>query len=157
MSDPQKLEEVKAAKAKYDETVAKVLTKIPERRADFVNTSGIAHRPGLHPSRHGGFRLSAAIGDAGPISLHPGGAAHRLPRAALDHAAIRRIWLRRKKPIGAITICCSRARPDSRWPSTCRRSWATTPTMAWRKARWGSAAHPSRRLRIWRFCSAASR
>ncbi|MGA7576609.1 MAG: methylmalonyl-CoA mutase family protein [Desulfobaccales bacterium] len=41
MSDPQKLAEVKAAKAKYDETVAKVLTKIPERRADFVNTSGI--------------------------------------------------------------------------------------------------------------------
>ncbi|MGO9395370.1 MAG: methylmalonyl-CoA mutase [Desulfobaccales bacterium] len=41
MSDPQKLEEVKAAKAKYDETVAKVLTKTPERKADFVNTSGI--------------------------------------------------------------------------------------------------------------------
>jgi len=41
MSDPQKLEEVKAAKAKYDETVAKVLTKIQERQADFVNTSGI--------------------------------------------------------------------------------------------------------------------
>ena len=41
MCDPQKLEEVKAAKAKYDETVAKVLTKIPERKAEFVNTSGI--------------------------------------------------------------------------------------------------------------------
>ncbi|MGP8050333.1 MAG: methylmalonyl-CoA mutase [Desulfobaccales bacterium] len=41
MSDPQKLEEIKAAKAKYDETVAKVLTKIPERKAEFVNTSGI--------------------------------------------------------------------------------------------------------------------
>ena len=41
MSDPQKLEEVKAAKAKYDETVAKVLTKMPERKAEFVNTSGI--------------------------------------------------------------------------------------------------------------------
>ncbi len=41
MGDPQKLEEVKAAKAKYDETVAKVLTKTPERKADFVNTSGI--------------------------------------------------------------------------------------------------------------------
>jgi methylmalonyl-CoA mutase N-terminal domain/subunit len=41
MCDPQKLEEVKAAKAKYDETVAKVLTKIPERKTEFVNTSGI--------------------------------------------------------------------------------------------------------------------
>lgn len=41
MCDPHKLEEVKAAKAKYDETVAKVLTKMPERKAEFVNTSGI--------------------------------------------------------------------------------------------------------------------
>src|SRR5208337_3208619 len=41
MCDPQKLAEIKAAKAKYDETVAKVLTKIPERQAEFVNTSGI--------------------------------------------------------------------------------------------------------------------
>ncbi len=42
MCDPHKLEEVKAAKAKYDETVAKVLTKMPERKAEFVNTSGIS-------------------------------------------------------------------------------------------------------------------
>jgi methylmalonyl-CoA mutase, N-terminal domain len=41
MCDPHKLEEVKAAKTKYDETVAKVLTKMPERKAEFVNTSGI--------------------------------------------------------------------------------------------------------------------
>jgi len=41
MSDPQKMEALKAAKAKYDDTVAKVLKKMPERRADFVNTSGI--------------------------------------------------------------------------------------------------------------------
>ena len=41
MSDPKKLAEIKASKAKYDENVAKVLQKMPERRADFVNTSGI--------------------------------------------------------------------------------------------------------------------
>jgi methylmalonyl-CoA mutase N-terminal domain/subunit len=42
MDDPQKLQE---AKAKYDAQVDKVLKKIPERRADFVNTSGIpVHR-----------------------------------------------------------------------------------------------------------------
>jgi methylmalonyl-CoA mutase N-terminal domain/subunit len=41
MCDPKKLAEIKASKAKYDETVAKVLKKIPERRAEFVNTSGI--------------------------------------------------------------------------------------------------------------------
>jgi methylmalonyl-CoA mutase N-terminal domain/subunit len=38
MDDPQKLLE---AKAKYDAQVDKVLKKIPERKADFVNTSGI--------------------------------------------------------------------------------------------------------------------
>jgi methylmalonyl-CoA mutase N-terminal domain/subunit len=41
MCDPKKLAEIKASKAKYDEKVAKVLQKIPERRAEFVNTSGI--------------------------------------------------------------------------------------------------------------------
>ena len=41
MCDPKKLAEIKASKAKYDEKVAKVLQKMPERRAEFVNTSGI--------------------------------------------------------------------------------------------------------------------
>jgi methylmalonyl-CoA mutase N-terminal domain/subunit len=41
MCDPGKLEALKAAQAKYEETVAKVLKKIPERKAEFVNTSGI--------------------------------------------------------------------------------------------------------------------
>ena len=41
MSNPKKLAEIKASKAKYDEKVAKVLQKMPERRAEFVNTSGI--------------------------------------------------------------------------------------------------------------------
>ncbi len=41
MCDPKKLEEIKASKAKYDEKVAKALQKMPERKAEFVNTSGI--------------------------------------------------------------------------------------------------------------------
>ncbi|MCL4500847.1 MAG: methylmalonyl-CoA mutase family protein [Deltaproteobacteria bacterium] len=41
MCDPKKLEEIKAGKAKYDDKVAKVLQKIPERKPEFVNTSGI--------------------------------------------------------------------------------------------------------------------
>jgi methylmalonyl-CoA mutase N-terminal domain/subunit len=41
MSDPTKLAALKEAKAKYDETVAKVLKKMPERREEFINTSGI--------------------------------------------------------------------------------------------------------------------
>jgi methylmalonyl-CoA mutase N-terminal domain/subunit len=41
MSDKEQLERIQAAKAKYDEKVAKALQKMPERRAEFVNTSGI--------------------------------------------------------------------------------------------------------------------
>jgi methylmalonyl-CoA mutase, N-terminal domain len=41
MSDQDQLERIKAAKAKYDEKVAKALQKMPERKADFANTSGI--------------------------------------------------------------------------------------------------------------------
>jgi methylmalonyl-CoA mutase N-terminal domain/subunit len=35
------MDRIKEAKAKYDERVAKVLQKMPERKADFANTSGI--------------------------------------------------------------------------------------------------------------------
>ncbi len=41
MSDQDQLERIKEAKAKYDEKVAKALQKMPERKADFANTSGI--------------------------------------------------------------------------------------------------------------------
>ncbi|MHB8070113.1 MAG: acyl-CoA mutase large subunit family protein [Desulfobaccales bacterium] len=41
MCDPQKLASLQAAKAKYDEKVEKVLQKMPERKKEFVNTSGI--------------------------------------------------------------------------------------------------------------------
>ncbi|MFZ5449569.1 MAG: acyl-CoA mutase large subunit family protein [Thermodesulfobacteriota bacterium] len=41
MSDTEQLERIKEAKAKYDDKVAKALQKMPERKADFVNTSGI--------------------------------------------------------------------------------------------------------------------
>jgi methylmalonyl-CoA mutase N-terminal domain/subunit len=41
MSDKEQLEPIKEAKAKYDEKVAKALQKMPERKADFLNTSGI--------------------------------------------------------------------------------------------------------------------
>jgi methylmalonyl-CoA mutase, N-terminal domain len=41
MSDKEQLERIKEAKAKYDEKVAKTLQKMPERKTEFVNTSGI--------------------------------------------------------------------------------------------------------------------
>ncbi|HZE22145.1 MAG TPA: methylmalonyl-CoA mutase family protein, partial [Desulfobaccales bacterium] len=41
MSDKEQLERLKEAQAKYEERVAKVLQKMPERKSEFVNTSGI--------------------------------------------------------------------------------------------------------------------
>jgi methylmalonyl-CoA mutase N-terminal domain/subunit len=41
MSDKEQVERLTEAKAKYDEKVAKALQKMPERKAEFVNTSGI--------------------------------------------------------------------------------------------------------------------
>jgi len=41
MCDPEKLASLKEAQVKYDQVVAKVLTKMPERKPEFVNTSGI--------------------------------------------------------------------------------------------------------------------
>ncbi|MBM4294174.1 MAG: methylmalonyl-CoA mutase [Deltaproteobacteria bacterium] len=41
MCDPLKMAQLQEAKAKYDEKVSKVLTKMPERQAEFLNTSGI--------------------------------------------------------------------------------------------------------------------
>jgi methylmalonyl-CoA mutase N-terminal domain/subunit len=41
MSDKEQLERLQEAQAKYEERVAKVLQKMPERKTEFVNTSGI--------------------------------------------------------------------------------------------------------------------
>jgi methylmalonyl-CoA mutase, N-terminal domain len=41
MSDKEQLERLNEAKSKYDEKVAKALQKMPERKPEFVNTSGI--------------------------------------------------------------------------------------------------------------------
>jgi methylmalonyl-CoA mutase N-terminal domain/subunit len=62
MCDPKKLEEIKASKAKYDEKVAKVLQKIPERRAEFVNTSGIPIQRVYTPLDMADFDYMAKLG-----------------------------------------------------------------------------------------------
>ena len=95
MCDPKKLEEIKASKAKYDDKVAKVLQKMPERRAEFVNTSGIPIQRVYTPLDMADFDYMAEIGLTGAVSLHPGGAAHRLPGPLLDHAPVRRLRHRR--------------------------------------------------------------
>jgi len=60
--DPQKLVALKEAKAKYEDTVAKVLKKMPERRPDFVNTSGIPMARVYTPLDMEGFDYLAKLG-----------------------------------------------------------------------------------------------
>ena len=62
MCDPKKLEEIKASKAKYDDKVAKVLQKMPERRPEFVNTSGIPIKRVYTPLDMADFDYMAKLG-----------------------------------------------------------------------------------------------
>ncbi|MBI4642948.1 MAG: methylmalonyl-CoA mutase family protein [Deltaproteobacteria bacterium] len=62
MCDPQKMASLKEAVAKYDEKVAKVLQKIPERKKDFVNTSGIPVKRVYTPLDMEGFDYLKQLG-----------------------------------------------------------------------------------------------
>jgi methylmalonyl-CoA mutase N-terminal domain/subunit len=60
--DSQKLAPIKEALDKYEAKVAKVLQKMPERRADFVNTSGIPVQRVYTPLDMQGFDYMAQLG-----------------------------------------------------------------------------------------------
>jgi methylmalonyl-CoA mutase N-terminal domain/subunit len=62
MSDKEQLERLKEAQAKYEERVAKVLQKIPERKAEFVNTSGIPIHRAYTPLDMEGFDYVKQLG-----------------------------------------------------------------------------------------------
>lgn len=62
MSDQDQMERIKEAKAKYDERVAKVLQKMPERKADFANTSGIPVNRVYTPLDREGFDYLRQLG-----------------------------------------------------------------------------------------------
>jgi methylmalonyl-CoA mutase N-terminal domain/subunit len=62
MYDPQKLASLQAAKAKYDEKVDKVLQKMPERKKEFVNTSGIPVQRVYTPLDMEGFDYLEKLG-----------------------------------------------------------------------------------------------
>ena len=62
MSDKDQMERLKEAKAKYDERVAKVLQKMPERKADFANTSGIPVNRVYTPLDMAGFDYLKQLG-----------------------------------------------------------------------------------------------
>jgi methylmalonyl-CoA mutase N-terminal domain/subunit len=63
--DPQKLAAIRQSKSKYDEQVAKVLQKIPERKAEFVNTSGIPINRVYTPLEMEGFDYLKQLGMPG--------------------------------------------------------------------------------------------
>ena len=65
MSDPKKLDDMKAAKAKYDEKVDKVLQKIPERKKEFASTSGIPVQRVYTPLDMEGFDYLKQLGMPG--------------------------------------------------------------------------------------------
>ena len=65
MSDKDQMERLKEAKAKYDERVAKVLQKMPERQANFANTSGIPVNRVYTPLDMEGFDYLKQLGMPG--------------------------------------------------------------------------------------------
>ncbi|MEW6388260.1 MAG: methylmalonyl-CoA mutase family protein [Thermodesulfobacteriota bacterium] len=87
MGDPQKSAALEAAKAKYDEKVAKVLQKMPERKADFVNTSGIPINRVYTPLDQEGFDYLKQLG-------LPGG--YPFTRAVQPTAYRGRFWTMRQ-------------------------------------------------------------
>jgi len=65
MCDPQKLGQLQESKARYEETVAKVLKKMPERKAEFANTSGIPVARVYTPLNMEGFDYLEKLGMPG--------------------------------------------------------------------------------------------
>ncbi|OGP71849.1 MAG: methylmalonyl-CoA mutase [Deltaproteobacteria bacterium RBG_13_58_19] len=87
MGNPEKSAALKAAKAKYDEKVAKVLQKMPERKAEFVNTSGIPVARVYTPLDQEGFDYLGQLG-------LPGG--YPFTRAVQPTAYRGRFWTMRQ-------------------------------------------------------------
>ena len=66
---------------------------------------------------------------AAPASTRsPAASSRRCTAAASGRCASTPASRRQPRPTSASGTCWRRARPASRWPSTCRRRWATTPT-----------------------------
>ena len=60
-------------------------------------------------------------GPAGPVPVHARRPPHHVPRPPVDHAPVRRLRHRARRPTSASSSCSTTARPGSRWPSTSRR------------------------------------
>ena len=87
-------------------------------------------------------RLRARSRLPGRVPVHPRRLPVDVPRAPCGRCASSRASARRRRRTSASATCSSTARPGSRPPSTCPRSWATTPTTRARSARSGAKASP---------------
>ena len=80
-----------------------------------------------------------------------------MQRQALADAHVRRALLGDGVATSSTGATSPRARPACRWPSTCRRRPATTPTTCWRAARSARSACRCRTSATCARCSTASR
>ena len=149
--------EDRGAAESLDAWRANVYDSAPERTDELFSTiSGIENEPLSTPGERR-RRLRTRPRLPGRIPVH----ARRLPvdvsRTALDDAPVRRLRHGRRRRTSASATSRSTGRRASRRPSTCRRSWATTPTTRARSARSVAKASRSTRSPTWRRSSAASR
>ena len=109
------------------------------RRPTSTPTTRFARRvsPGCRPSRAASSRPCIA--------------------GASGASASTRATAPRAMPTRVSATCSPRDSRDSRWPSTCRRRWASTAMIRAAPARSGRSASPSTRCATWRTCSRASR
>ena len=97
----------------------KVLRICPTSRSNDLRSRG-----------HKGFRLrSAILACPGEFPFTRGIYPTMYRGTTLDHAPVRRLWRRPRKATGATATCSNKGTQGFQWPSTCRRSWATTPTI----------------------------
>ena len=128
-----------------DETYGPYVAETPERAVPFESLSGIPIRPLYTPDDLADWSYQDKLGYPGEFPYTRGPYPIDVPRAALDHADVRRLRAARKTRMRASSSCSSRARRGCRRRSTCPPSWATTPIIPAPAARWAGKACRSRR------------
>ena len=120
--------EDRGAAESLDAWRANVYERAPERTDELFSTiSGIENEPLSTPGERR-RRLRARPRLPRRVSVHARRVSVDVPRPAVDDAPVRRLRHRRRRRTSASATSPSTGRPGSRPPSTCRRSWATTPT-----------------------------
>ena len=136
-------------------TLAPLTAKTPLRQVTFATDSGVAIPPVLTAAD----RRSEAHEQLGLPGEYP------FTRGVQPTMYRGRLWTMRmfagfgtpEDTNERFKYLLAQGRRASRPPSICRRSWATTPTARWPRARSARAASPSPRCATWRSSSTASR